>query len=139
VTAVAELDPIRSRLVALGRAHTAHDVAEAMRAEGRVVTDAGLLETVEALRRHSVGAGPLEPLLRQPGVTDVLVNGPDQVYLDRGEGLELTDVRFGSDAWTTRHPSSTPGWRTAAGCTPCSAPWRVPAPACRCACPRHAP
>jgi pilus assembly protein CpaF len=98
VTAVAELDPIRSRLVALGRAHTAHDVAEAMRAEGRVVTDAGLLETVEALRRHSVGAGPLEPLLHQAGVTDVLVNGPDQVFLDRGEGLELTDVRFGSDA-----------------------------------------
>jgi pilus assembly protein CpaF len=98
VTGVAELDPIRSRLVALGRAHTAHDVAAAMRAEGRVVTDAGLLEPVEALRRHSVGAGPLEPLLRQPGVTDVLVNGPDQVYLDRGEGLELADVRFGSDA-----------------------------------------
>jgi pilus assembly protein CpaF len=98
VTAVAELDPIRGRLVALGRAHTAHDVAEAMRAEGRVVTDAGLIETVEALRRHSVGAGPLEPLLGQAGVTDVLVNGPDQVFLDRGEGLELTDVRFGSDA-----------------------------------------
>jgi pilus assembly protein CpaF len=98
VTAVAELDPIRSRLVALGRAHTAHDVAEAMRAEGRVVTDAGLIETVEALRRHSIGAGPLDPLLSQAGVTDVLVNGPDQVFLDRGEGLELTDVRFGSDA-----------------------------------------
>jgi pilus assembly protein CpaF len=53
---------------------------------------------VEALRRHSVGAGPLEPLLHQPGVTDVLVNGPDQVFLDRGEGLEPTAVRFGSDA-----------------------------------------
>ena len=98
MTAVAELDPIRSRLAALGRAHTAHDVADAMRAEGRVVTDAGLIETVEALRRHSVGAGPLDPLLSQAGVTDVLVNGPDQVFLDRGEGLELTDVRFGSDA-----------------------------------------
>jgi len=95
---VAELDPIRSRLVALGRAHTAHDVADAMRAEGRVVTDAVLIETVEALRRHSVGAGPLEPLLRRPGVTDVLVNGPDQVFVDRGHGLELTDVAFGSDA-----------------------------------------
>jgi len=97
MSAVAELDPIRRRLVDLGRAHTAHDVAQAMRAEGRVVTDAGLIETVEALRRHSVGAGPLEPLLRRRGVTDVLVNGPDQVYLDRGAGLELTEVRFGSD------------------------------------------
>jgi pilus assembly protein CpaF len=50
------------------------------------------------LRRHSVGAGPLEPLLREPGVTDVLVNGPDQVFIDRGAGLELTGVRFLSDS-----------------------------------------
>lgn len=95
---VTELDPIRTRLVALGRAHTPNDVAEAMRAEGRVVTDSALVAMVEALRRHSVGAGPLEPLLRQPGVTDVLVNGPDRVFVDRGRGLELTGVRFGSDA-----------------------------------------
>lgn len=95
---VAELEPIRSRLVALGRAHTTSDVAAAMRAEGRVVTDAAVIETVEALRRHSVGAGPLEPLLREAGVTDVLVNGPDQVFVDRGGGLEPVEVGFGSEA-----------------------------------------
>ena len=98
MSAPVELDPLRARLVALGRPHTSHDVADAMRAEGRVVTDAVLGETVEALRRHSIGAGPLEPLLAKAGVTDVLVNGPDQVFLDRGSGLERTDVRFGSDA-----------------------------------------
>ncbi|MCW2756745.1 MAG: TadA family conjugal transfer-associated ATPase, partial [Nocardioidaceae bacterium] len=43
------------------------------------------------------GAGPLESLLRTPGVTDVLVNGPGAVYLDRGAGLELTEVRFADD------------------------------------------
>ena len=32
-----------------------------------MVSDAALIETVEALRRHSVGAGPLEDLLRTPG------------------------------------------------------------------------
>jgi len=94
----AELDPIRTRLVALGRSHTTGDVAEAMRAEGRPVTDAALVETIEALRRHSVGAGPLEPLIRLPGVTDVLVNGPDQVFIDRGRGLEPSGVSFASDA-----------------------------------------
>ena len=92
-----DLDPIRSRLAAIGRPHTPADVAAAMRADGHVVTDTSLLETVEALRRHSVGAGLLEPLLAEPGVTDVLVNGPRQVYVDRGQGLELTDVRFTSD------------------------------------------
>jgi pilus assembly protein CpaF len=65
-----------------------------MRAEGLVVSDSALLDTVESLRRHSLGAGPLETLLREPGVTDVLVNGPDQVFIDRGAGLELTDLRF---------------------------------------------
>ena len=56
-----------------------------------------MLAVHEALRRDVVGAGPLEPLLRLPGVTDVLVNGADAVYLDRGDGLERTDVRFPDD------------------------------------------
>ncbi len=99
---VLSLDPLRSRLAGLGRPYTPVDVATAMRAEGQIVTDLALLETVEALRRHSVGAGVLEPLLQQPGVTDVLVNGPRQVYVDRGEGLELTDVTFANDAEVRR-------------------------------------
>jgi pilus assembly protein CpaF len=44
-----------------------------------------------------LGAGPIEVLLREPGVTDVLVNGPDQVWVDRGAGLERTPIRFGDD------------------------------------------
>jgi pilus assembly protein CpaF len=92
-----QLDPIRTRLAGIGRPHAPADVAAAMRAEGQIVTDTALLETVEALRRHSVGAGLLEPLLHQPGVTDVLVNGPRHVFVDRGSGLELTDVRFAND------------------------------------------
>ena len=91
------LEPLRGRLASLNRSPQPADVAIAMRAEGMIVTDEALIETVESLRRHSVGAGPLEPLLQQPGVTDVLVNGPDQVYVDRGDGLELTKVRFQDD------------------------------------------
>jgi pilus assembly protein CpaF len=92
-----DLDPLRTRLVGLGRPPTPGDVAAAMRAEGRLVSDTALVHTLDALRRGSVGAGPLEPLLREPGVTDVLVNGPDQVFVDRGSGLESRPVRFGSD------------------------------------------
>lgn len=102
MTAVADLEPIRAKLAALGRSHTAVDVAEAMRSEGLLVSDATLLETVEAIRRDSVGAGPLDPLLRLDGVTDVLVNGPAQVFIDRGCGLEDAGVRFGSDAEVRR-------------------------------------
>ena len=99
---IADLEPIRTKLAALGRPHTSADVADAMRAAGLLVSDAALLETVEAIRRESVGAGPLDPLLRLEGVTDVLVNGPDQVFFDRGNGLEDAGVRFGSDAEVRR-------------------------------------
>jgi pilus assembly protein CpaF len=61
-----------------------------------------VLAVHDALRQDVVGAGPLEPLLRLPDVTDVMVNGPEQVYVDRGEGLELTDVRFADDAAVRR-------------------------------------
>jgi pilus assembly protein CpaF len=56
-----------------------------------------VLAVHEALRAEVTGAGLLDPLLRLPGVTDVLVNGPDQVWFDRGRGLERADVTFADD------------------------------------------
>ena len=91
------LDELQARLGRLGRPHTAADVATAMRGMGLVVTDTALRQAMDQLRRNSVGAGPLEELLREPGVSDVLVNGPDAVFVDRGSGLEPADVRFVHD------------------------------------------
>ena len=92
-----DLDQVRARLGALGHQPTPAEVAQALAWLGHVVSDATVLATVEALRRDSRGAGPLESLLHEPGVTDVVVNGADAVYVDRGHGLELVDVRFASD------------------------------------------
>ena len=89
-----DLEAVRDRLARSPGELTPHRVAEALRASGRPVGDAAVLAVYETLRRDVVGAGPLEPLLRMPHVTDVLVNGPDHVYLDRGSGLEATSVRF---------------------------------------------
>ncbi|GEP39236.1 hypothetical protein NPS01_28990 [Nocardioides psychrotolerans] len=94
---VGAVEQVRERLARDPGDLTPHRVAEALRATGRPVGDATVLEVYESLRRDVVGAGPLEPLLRLPGVTDVLVNGPDQVFVDRGAGLERTDVRFPDD------------------------------------------
>jgi len=88
---------VRDRLARDPGELTPHRVAEALRATGRPVGDATVLEVYETLRRDVVGAGPLEPLLRLPDVTDVLVNGAGQVFLDRGRGLEPADVRFPDD------------------------------------------
>ncbi len=45
-----------------------------------------------------IGLGPLERLLRDPDVTDVFVNGPDDVWVDRGGVLEQAPCRFEDDA-----------------------------------------
>ena len=92
-----DLERLRVFIAGLGRPHTPDDVAAGLRQLGLVVSDALVLWALDALRRSSVGAGPLEALLGLDGVTDVLVNGPDQVWIDRGHGLELTEVRFDSD------------------------------------------
>lgn len=45
-----------------------------------------------------LGLGPLEPLLADEAITDIMVNGPDQVYVERKGKLILTDVKFRDNA-----------------------------------------
>ena len=96
------LDAVREHVASTGAALTPEVVASALRDRGRPVGDATVLAVHDLLRQDVVGAGPLEPLLRTPGVTDVLVNGPEAVYLDRGTGLERTTVRFADDSAVRR-------------------------------------
>jgi pilus assembly protein CpaF len=89
------LDRVRHRLAEPGP----DGLDEVVRAESPGIVD----DTVFARLRREVaaelhGAGPLEPLLELPGVTDVLVNGPGEVWLDRGAGMERTAVRFPGEA-----------------------------------------
>ena len=53
---------------------------------------------VRLLVDDMVGLGPLEPLLADETVTDIMVNGPHQVYVERKGKLDLTDVTFRDDA-----------------------------------------
>lgn len=92
-----DLDEVRARLSSQGQALRPAEVADALAWLGHVVSDTSVLATVDALRRESQGAGPLDDLLREPGVTDVLVNGPDEVWVDRGAGLERSAIRFADD------------------------------------------
>ena len=96
------VDRVRARLVAAQQDATSGQVAAALRAEGIVLGHEAVLSLVETLRRELVGAGPLQVVLQEPNVTDVLVNGPDAVWVDRGTGLERVAVRFGSDGEVRR-------------------------------------
>lgn len=92
------VDRVRQRLVS-DRA----DVGAAVRAEaGGIVDDAVLAGLSREVASELTGAGLLEPLLAEPGVSDVLVNAPDSVWLDRGRGLERAAVRFADDAAVRR-------------------------------------
>ncbi|MGQ0632337.1 MAG: TadA family conjugal transfer-associated ATPase [Sporichthyaceae bacterium] len=56
------------------------------------------MSVIDLPREAAVRPGEaLVELLREPGVTDVLVNAPDQVWVDRGQGLERVGLRFGDE------------------------------------------
>ena len=96
------VDEVRTYLGRRGLAPGPVEVGMALRSLGHLVSDGAVRATVAALRRESVGAGPLDDLLELPGVTDVLVNGPGAVYVDRGHGLEAVDLAFADDAEVRR-------------------------------------
>lgn len=95
------LDAVRQRLAESGAEPTPARVAAALRSQGRLLGDTEVLGGTEKLRCELVGTGPLQPLLADPSVTDVLVSAPDRVWVDRGRGLELTAVTF-EDAASVR-------------------------------------
>jgi pilus assembly protein CpaF len=66
--------------------------------DGRLLTDADRNRLVEELKNELLGLGPLEPLLRDDEITDILVNGHDQVYVEKRGKLHVTDVVFQDDA-----------------------------------------
>src|SRR5450756_2487928 len=65
--------------------------------EGLALTRAERVRMLEQITDEIIGLGPLEPLLRDETVTEIMVNGPRQVYVERAGRLELTNVVFQND------------------------------------------
>jgi pilus assembly protein CpaF len=72
-------------------------VARALAAEGVVAPPEVWAQLVRDLVDDLAGLGPLEELLRDPAVTEVMVNGADVVHVERDGRLERSDRTFGSD------------------------------------------
>ncbi|MBB2992155.1 pilus assembly protein CpaF [Mycolicibacterium iranicum] len=97
------IERVRERLAAESAPLRPSVVAAAIRAEsGGVLGDAEVLTSMRELQTELVGAGVLESLLSAPGTTDVLVTAPDAVWVDDGNGLRRTAVRFADDAAVRR-------------------------------------
>lgn len=76
---------------------SAESVSRIVRTLYPATSHSDLVEIVDEVLASIFGLGPLEELLLVPNLTDILVNRFDDVWLDRGNGLEKTDVKFKSE------------------------------------------
>jgi pilus assembly protein CpaF len=105
---VAELaGSLRARLVERRRAEAAGgrggrgDLRDAVRElvdeEAVLLAERDREEIAARIVRDSVGLGPLEVLLADPAVEEVMVNGPGRVFVERGGRIEATEVEFADE------------------------------------------
>ncbi len=71
--------------------------SKAVDEEGLALTRAERVRMLEQITDEIVGLGPLEPLLRDESITEIMVNGPRQVYIERSGRIELANVTFQND------------------------------------------
>ena len=90
-----------TRLESLEPVLAAQKVTEAISAilddEGRLLTDTDKTHLIEEIKNELLGLGPLEPLLWDDEITDILVNGHNQVYVEKRGKLHATEVKFQDD------------------------------------------
>jgi pilus assembly protein CpaF len=91
---VSEDPAVRAATDVAGTAALRSAVARAVREEGLLLPRGALAALVRELADALAGLGPVAPLLRDPGVTDVMVNGPSEVWVERHGRLERTAVTF---------------------------------------------
>jgi pilus assembly protein CpaF len=97
------IERVRERLATEATPLTPGVVAAAIRAEsGGLLGDTEVLSSLRVLQTELTGAGLLEPLLSADGTTDVLVTAPDAVWVDDGNGLRRSTVRFADEAAVRR-------------------------------------
>ena len=70
--------------------------------EGLALARAERVRILEQITDEIIGLGPLEPLLRDESITEIMVNGPTQVYIERQGRLELTNIVFQNDEHVMR-------------------------------------
>ncbi len=92
---VAKIDSLDAAQV---QAKLAAAINEHLQEQDHLVTDADRLRLIEEVKNEILGLGPLEPLLREDTISDILVNGPDEVYIESSGKLHRTDVTFQDDA-----------------------------------------
>lgn len=92
------IEAVQQRIAEHPEIFSPTQLAAVVREEAGVISDVDVLAVLRRLRHDSTGVGLLEPIVATEGVTDVLVNGPNEVWFDRGHGLEKSSLYFSSPA-----------------------------------------
>jgi pilus assembly protein CpaF len=79
------------------RAEVAERVAGFLKDDARPMNETEIRRLNEDLMNELLGYGPLEPLLQDPEISDILVNTSSEVYVDRRGRLELTNIKFADE------------------------------------------
>ncbi|MDO4918299.1 TadA family conjugal transfer-associated ATPase [Kocuria sp.] len=92
------VEQVRERLLAEGGAITDTRIARAVRETGRVLGAVGAVRAAQHVKAQLTGLGPLEPLLPATGLSDVYVNGHENVFVETAEGIRRVDSPFSTEA-----------------------------------------
>ncbi|HEY1850422.1 MAG TPA: CpaF family protein [Candidatus Binataceae bacterium] len=91
---VSKLDALEPAMVS-GKVTSA--INDTLNDEGRLLTDIDRARLISEIKNELLGLGPLEPLLHDDDITDILVNGHSMVYVEKFGKLHHTDVTFQDD------------------------------------------
>ncbi len=92
-----DLSTIRSMSDAEVRSEIRETASDLCGQSSSLLTAGEREQLVDDVMDEAFGLGPLESLLRDPTISDILVNGPNTVYVERNGRLELTDIKFGNE------------------------------------------
>jgi pilus assembly protein CpaF len=92
------LSEIAELTTAQRRARLERVVGRMVSREGPVLSTAERTRLIRRVIDEAIGLGVLEPLLADPSVTEIMVNGPDEVFLEREGRLERADITFTDEA-----------------------------------------
>src|SRR5687768_7775475 len=100
---IAELDPkLDLTKTEEVRRNVEEIFSEILEAENIVLTRVDRARLFEAVAAEILGFGPIEPLLRDNSVNEIMVNGPKMVYIERHGRLEKTNIQFQNDEHVSR-------------------------------------
>ena len=92
------VEQVRERLLAEGGAITDTRIATAVRETGRVLGAVGSVRAAQHVKAQLTGLGPLEPLLPASGLSDLYVNGHENVFVETLEGIRRVTSPFTGEA-----------------------------------------